>query len=185
MGACHGDDESCSKQGYEDFIQTDAPINPGNSGGGLIDLDGRLVGINTAIISPGGGNVGIGFAVPINMARRVMEQLVEHGRVQRGRIGVALEDLPNAGRGGRIEGVLVGQVIPGSPADAAGIRKGDVVVKADGAAIRTAAQLRNKLGLSRIGERVRLTFERAGSQQTVLVEVAAPQAGPVTSSRRP
>jgi serine protease Do len=132
-----------SKQGYEDFIQTDAPINPGNSGGGLIDLEGRLVGINTAIISPGAGNVGIGFAVPINMARRVMEQLVEHGRVRRGRIGVALEDPPNAGRGERIEGALVGQVVPGSPADTAGIRKGDVVVKADDAAIRSAAQLRN------------------------------------------
>jgi serine protease Do len=85
------------KQGYEDFIQTDAPINPGNSGGGLIDLKGELIGINTAIISPGGGNVGIGFAVPINMARQVMEQIVQSGRVQRGRIGVSIQDLPPAG----------------------------------------------------------------------------------------
>src|SRR5438045_5691406 len=80
------------KQGYEDFIQTDAAINPGNSGGALINLRGQLIGINTAIISPGGGNVGIGFAIPVNMARRVMEQIVEIGRVQRGRIGISLRE---------------------------------------------------------------------------------------------
>src|SRR3954470_20283224 len=87
------------KQGYEDFIQTDAAINPGNSGGALINLRGELVGINTAIISPGGGNVGIGFAIPINMARRVMEQLVQSGRVDRGRIGVTLLDLDSPADG--------------------------------------------------------------------------------------
>ena len=81
------------KQGYEDFIQTDASINPGNSGGALVNLRGQLVGINTAIVSPGGGNVGIGFAVPINMARRVMEQLVQHGEVRRGQIGISIRDL--------------------------------------------------------------------------------------------
>jgi len=81
------------KQGYEDFIQTDASINPGNSGGALVNLTGQLVGINTAIISPGGGNVGIGFAVPVNMARRVMEQLVQYGEVRRGQIGISIRDL--------------------------------------------------------------------------------------------
>src|SRR4029453_5110975 len=81
------------KQGYEDFIQTDAPINPGNSGGALVNMRGELVGINTAIFSTGGGNVGIGFAVPINMARLVMNQIVEHGRVHRGRVGISIKDL--------------------------------------------------------------------------------------------
>lgn len=160
------------KQGYEDFIQTDAPINPGNSGGGLINLKGELVGINTAIISPAGGNVGIGFAVPINMARRVMEQLVENGHVQRGRIGVAVQDLTGAAGAGRNEGALIAAVSPNSPAEAAGIRKGDVVVAADGTAIRSAAQLRNKIGLSRIGDHVRLTFDRNGTLQTAVVEIA-------------
>src|SRR6202022_718773 len=92
------------KQGYEDFIQTDASINPGNSGGALVNLRGQLVGINTAIISPGGGNVGIGFAVPINMARSVMEQIIQTGHVERGRIGVSLEDLNPAAFGGRTQG---------------------------------------------------------------------------------
>ncbi len=160
------------KQGYEDFIQTDAPINPGNSGGGLINLKGELVGINTAIISPAGGNVGIGFAVPINMARRVMEQLVENGRVQRGRIGVAVQDLTGSGGSERNEGALIAAVSPNSPAEAAGIRKGDVVVAADGTTIRSAAQLRNKIGLSRIGDHVRLTLDRNGTLQTAVVEIA-------------
>src|SRR5215207_636371 len=112
-----------SKQGYDDFIQTDAPINPGNSGGGLINLKGELVGINTAILSPAGGNVGIGFAVPINMARQVMEQIVQTGRVQRGRIGVSIQDLAATGRAGRNnEGALIAAVSPGSPAEKAGVR---------------------------------------------------------------
>src|SRR6185369_3736156 len=88
------------KQGYEDFIQTDAAINPGNSGGGLINLRGELVGINTAIISPGGGNVGIGFAVPVNMTRAVMDHIIATGQVQRGRIGSSVQDLPDAMRAG-------------------------------------------------------------------------------------
>jgi serine protease Do len=162
------------KYGYEDFIQTDAPINPGNSGGGLINLKGELVGINTAIISPGGGNVGIGFAVPINMARSVMEQIIQAGRVQRGRIGVVIQDLDPSNHAGRNQGALIAEVSPRSPAESAGIRKGDIVVKVDGAIIRSAAQLRNKIGLSRIGERVSLTLERGGALQNVVVEIAPP-----------
>lgn len=161
-----------SKEGYEDFIQTDAPINPGNSGGGLINLKGELVGINTAIISPGGGNVGIGFAVPINMARRVMEQIVQTGRVQRGRIGVSIQDINTSSRAGINQGALIAEVLPGLPAEKVGLRKGDIVVKADGVPIRSAAQLRNKIGLSRIGDRVQLTFERGGVLQTAVVEIA-------------
>jgi serine protease Do len=160
------------KQGYEDFIQTDAPINPGNSGGGLINLKGELVGINTAIISPGGGNVGIGFAVPINMARRVMEQIVQTGRVQRGRIGISIQDLNPSNHSGRNQGALIAEVSPGSPAAIVGMRKGDIVITVDGATIRSAAQLRNKIGLSRIGDRVHMTVERNGGLQTFVVEIS-------------
>ena len=164
-----------SKEGYEDFIQTDAPINPGNSGGGLINLKGDLIGINTAIISPGGGNVGIGFAVPINMARAVMEQIVKTGHVQRGRIGVGVQELPADSRAQMGEGALIGEVMTGSPAEHAGIRKGDVVVKVDGISIRSATQLRNKVGLTPVGRVLRLTIERGNATQTIDVEVGAAQ----------
>jgi serine protease Do len=164
-----------SKKGYEDFIQTDAPINPGNSGGGLINLEGELIGINTAIISPGGGNVGIGFAVPINMARAVMEQIVKTGQVQRGRIGVGVQDLPADARARMGEGALIGEVMSGSPAEHAGIRKGDVVVKVDGISIRSATQLRNKVGLAPVGRVLRLTIERGNATQTIDVTVGTAQ----------
>jgi serine protease Do len=163
------------KQGYEDFIQTDAAINPGNSGGALVSLKGDLIGINSAIISPGGGNVGIGFAIPINMARRVMDQIVEKGRVDRGRIGISLQDIHPASGGGRSEGARIAEVSAGSPADAAGLRKGDIVMKADDRPIRSAAQLRNRIGLARIGDQVRLTIERDGIAHTATVAV-----GPAT-----
>ncbi|CCD89238.1 Periplasmic serine endoprotease DegP [Bradyrhizobium sp. ORS 285] len=159
------------KQGYEDFIQTDAAINPGNSGGALINLRGELVGINTAIISPGGGNVGIGFAVPINMARRVMEQLVANGRVDRGRIGVTLLDLDSAADG-RVVGARVADVSVGSPAERAGLRKGDIIVKANDMPVRSATQVRNLIGLTPVGQRVRLVFERDRALGNATVEVA-------------
>jgi len=163
------------KQGYEDFIQTDAPINPGNSGGALVNLRGQLIGINTAIISPGGGNVGIGFAVPVNMARRVMEQLVQNGEVRRGQIGVSIRDLgaEASPRQGKTEGALIADVAGGSPAEIAGLRKGDIVVGADGTPIRSAAQLRNRIGLAPLGSRVDLSVERDGVPRTVAVEVMA------------
>ena len=174
------------KQGYEDFIQTDAAINPGNSGGALVNMQGELVGINTAIFSAGGGNVGIGFAVPVNMARRVMEQIVEHGHVRRGGIGVSIKDLSpaiGAAKSARtVEGAMIAAVSGGSPAEQGGIQKGDVVVAADGAPIRSAARLRNKLGLTRVGERVQLTVKRGGVVHNVLVEVAP--ANETTSANR-
>jgi serine protease Do len=158
------------KHGYEDFIQTDAAINPGNSGGGLINLRGELVGINTAIISPGGGNVGIGFAVPINMARKVMEQLAQNGRVERGRVGIALEDLevPTAGS---MQGARIKEVSPGSPAERAGLRRGDVILKANDVPIRSATQMRNLIGLTPVGREVRLTIERNKVTEDTTVEV--------------
>jgi serine protease Do len=174
------------KQGYEDFIQTDAPINPGNSGGALVNMRGELVGINTAIFSAGGGNVGIGFAVPINMARRVMEQIVEHGQVQRGRIGVSMKDLtPGIGAtqpAGTMEGAVIAEVSRGSPAERVGIQKGDIVIAADGAPIRSAARLRNKIGLTPVGESLRLTLQRKGVAHNVSVEVAPAGATTQTTS---
>ncbi|MCC8936216.1 trypsin-like peptidase domain-containing protein [Bradyrhizobium sp. CCBAU 51753] len=161
-----------SKEGFEDFIQTDAAINPGNSGGALVNLRGELVGINSAIISPGGGNVGIGFAIPANMARLVMEQIVDKGRVERGRIGVSLRDLQRSANPGRNEGAQIAEVAPGSPADKAGLRKGDIVIMADDRPIRTASQLRNKIGLARVGQDVKLTFARGERASSLVVRVA-------------
>ncbi len=156
------------KHGYEDFIQTDAAINPGNSGGALINLRGELVGINTAIISPGGGNVGIGFAVPINMARKVMDQLATTGRVERGRIGIALEDLEEPGT---TQGARIKEVSPGSPAERAGLRRGDIILKANDLPIRSATQMRNLIGLTPVGRQVRLTIERDRVTESATVEV--------------
>jgi serine protease Do len=158
------------KHGYEDFIQTDAAINPGNSGGGLINLRGELVGINTAIISPGGGNVGIGFAVPINMARKVMEQLAQSGRVERGRIGIAVEDVEVPATGS-LQGARIKEVSPGSPAERAGLRRGDIILKADDIPIRSATQMRNLIGLTPVGGQVRLTIERNRATENATVEV--------------
>jgi Do/DeqQ family serine protease len=175
-------------EGYEDFIQTDASINPGNSGGALVTLDGRLIGINTAILSPKGGNVGIGFAVPINMARRVMEQLIEHGEVRRGRIGIGIQDLTpelaealGARRG---EGAVVGNVEINSPAAQAGLARGDIITAVDGFSVKSAAQLRNAIGLAAVGREIELSYERRGAPATarVRVEPGAKAAG--RSSRR-
>jgi len=162
-------------EGYEDFIQTDASINPGNSGGPLVDLQGRVVGINTAILAPGGGNIGIGFAVPINMARQVMDQLVQYGQIKRGRIGVAIQDLtPDLAQalGTRhTEGAVIARVEPGSAAERAGLRPNDLIVAINGTLMRTGSELRNRVGLSRIGDEVELTVERGGSERNVTVRI--------------
>jgi Do/DeqQ family serine protease len=167
-------------EGYEDFIQTDASINPGNSGGALVDLRGRLVGINTAILAPGGGNIGIGFAVPVNMARRVMDQLVRYGEVKRGRIGVAIQDLtPDLAQAmstPHTTGAVIARVEPDSPAARAGLRSGDLVVSANGVPVRSGTQLRNVIGLSGVGSAVDLRINRKGSEYSVAVNIEA--AGP-------
>src|SRR5687768_9114813 len=145
-----------SPEGYEDFIQTDASINPGNSGGALVNLSGELVGINTAIIGPAGGNVGIGFAVPANMARAILNQILKFGEVRRGRLGIEMLDITSqvAKKLGvaTLEGVVIAAVQPGSAADKAGLRERDIVVAMNGRAVQTAAELRARLGLTPIGD---------------------------------
>jgi serine protease Do/serine protease DegQ len=168
-------------EGYEDFIQTDASINPGNSGGALLDLRGTLVGINTAIVGPSGGNVGIGFAIPISMARSVMEQLVNNGKVERGQLGILVQDLtPDVAEamGASVtHGAVVAQVMKNSAAEHAGIRAGDVIEAVDGQNIRNGADLRNKIGLKDVGQTVRLSVIRDGEHLVREVTLAAKSVG--------
>ncbi len=162
-------------EGYEDFIQTDASINPGNSGGALVNLRGELIGVNTAILTPAGGNIGIGFAVPINMARQVMDQLTRYGEVKRGRIGVAIQDLTpelaQAMSTSRTTGAVIAKVEPGSPAELGGLRGGDLVIAVNGVAVHSGTQMRNMIGLSRIGDEVRLVVDRRGTEHAANVRV--------------
>lgn len=164
-------------EGYEDFIQTDASINPGNSGGALITLDGKLIGINTAIIAPnGGGNVGIGFAVPVNMALGIMDQLVEFGEVQRGRLGVIIQDLtPDIAQALGVEadtGAIISSVEPGTPADEAGLAAGDVIVAVNDETVEGSSDLRQKIGLRRPGDEVEIAYLRDGGRETTQVTLA-------------
>ena len=163
-------------EGYEDFIQTDASINPGNSGGALVNFNGELVGINTAIIGPAGGSVGIGFAVPVSIVRSVMEQLVEHGEVRRGRLGVAIQDLtPDLADSMNLSGdagAVIAKVEPGSPAESAGLRSGDVVVAVEGRPVRSATDFRNRVGLVRVGTPMQVTVLRNGNQRNLTLRTA-------------
>jgi Do/DeqQ family serine protease len=151
--------------GYEDFIQTDASINPGNSGGALVNLRGELVGINSAILSRSGGNIGIGFAIPVNMARSIMDQLITYGSVKRGLLGVNIMTLtPDTAKAlalpDNTQGVLVSQVTEESAAAKAGIRPGDVITAINGTTIKSNTELRNAIGLSRIGEKIDVALIR-------------------------
>ncbi len=168
--------------GYEDFIQTDASINPGNSGGALVNLRGELVGINTAIFSQSGGNIGIGFAIPINLAMTISEQLLEHGEVKRGSIGVQIQDLnPELAEAFGLSrkhegGAVIVQVFEGSPAAEAGLQAGDIVQRLNNAPVTSTADLRNRIGLLRAGETVSLTVLRDGEKKTYEVEISDEQA---------
>lgn len=167
--------DGINTEGYEDFIQTDASINPGNSGGALIDLTGRLVGINSAIIAPAGGNVGIGFAVPSDMAAAVVEQLLEYGEVQRGVLGVHITDLaPDLAEGLGLDverGAVISEVVEGSAAERAGLEAGDVIIEFDGDAIEGSSDLRNQVGLVRAGSTVNLTYIRDGERDSIDVTI--------------
>lgn len=158
--------------GYENYIQTDASINPGNSGGALVNLRGELVGINTAIIAPAGGNVGIGFAIPTEMTSNIMAQLIEHGEVRRGSLGINIQDLTAElaeafGVDKDQRGVVITHVLEDSAAEDSGLQAGDVVVAADGRPVRRVADLRNKVGMSPVGDKVSLTVVRDGKQREI------------------
>jgi Do/DeqQ family serine protease len=167
--------------GYEDFIQTDASINPGNSGGALINLRGELIGVNSAILSRSGGNIGIGFAIPSNMVRSVMDQLVKYGEVKRGILGVNIQtvtpDLADKLGAADLAGAFVQQVVEGSAADKAGVKAGDVITAVNGQPVRSAAELRNRIGLMRIGESVDLGLVRDGKPKHVTAVVQSRGAG--------
>ncbi|MGR8934372.1 MAG: DegQ family serine endoprotease [Gammaproteobacteria bacterium] len=166
-------------EGYENFIQTDASINPGNSGGALVNLKGELIGINTAILAPSGGNVGIGFAIPSNMVMNIKDSLVKHGEVRRGLLGVTTQDinaeLAKAFNLTNTRGVVVSQVHANSPAARAGLEPGDIILSANGKSIKNSYQVRNIIGLMQIGDKVDLEILRGNERKTVTAFIGKPQ----------
>jgi Do/DeqQ family serine protease len=160
-----------SNGAFEDFLQTDAPINQGNSGGALVSTNNELIGINSQMLSPSGGSIGLGFAVPSNMARTVMEQLIKTGRVRRGQLGITVLKIPSdeASKLGVTEGagVVVYQVQPGSAADRAGLRRGDIITALNGTAVNDPNTFRNIIAGSAPGTEVTLTVKRDGREQQV------------------
>ncbi len=165
-------------EGYEDFIQTDASINPGNSGGALVNLRGELIGINTAIIGPSGANIGIGFAVPVNMMKQVMEQILRFGEVRRGRIGSSSQDLtPDMAAklgAGVTEGALIVTVAARSPAERAGLRPRDIVIETNGRRVRSSADFRNRVGLTPVGESLDIKVLRGRQTLPLSITVGEP-----------
>ena len=158
---------------YQDFIQTDASINPGNSGGALADLDGNVIGINTAISTPSGGSVGIGFAIPINMAKQVMDELIAQGKVTRGYLALVPQDIDEsmakAWKLKSTEGALVGDVTPRGPADKAGIQRGDIITSFNGKKILNSTQLRQTVAQADPGETAKVNLLRDGREMPVSV----------------
>jgi serine protease Do len=157
--------------GFEDFLQTDAPINQGNSGGALVNANGELVGINSQILTPSGGNIGLGFAIPVNMAHSVMDQLVKGGKVQRGKLGVTVQrmnaDLANSLGLSAVNGALVSNVEPGSAAARAGLKQGDVILEVDGRPVDDSNELRNAIAGTKPGTTVNLKVTRDGRTETI------------------
>jgi Do/DeqQ family serine protease len=161
---------------FEDFLQTDAPINQGNSGGALVNTAGELIGINSQILSPTGSNIGIGFAIPANMAKDVMSQLLEHGKVRRGQLGVIIQqitpDLASAFKLKDTRGVLVSDVSPNSPAQRAGMQRGDVITKVNGQAVETPNELRNRIATAGPGAEITITVWRNGEERQIKATLA-------------
>jgi serine protease Do len=166
---------SINNESYGNFIQTDASINPGNSGGPLFNLKGEMVGLNTAIFSRTGGNIGIGFAIPVNMAKKVFAQLKEQGKVTRGWLGVMIQqvtgDLAENFNLDRPIGALVGQVVPDSPAEKAGIKAGDVIISYNGKEVSQMTMLPAMVANTNVGEKAELVLIRDGEKQTMTVEI--------------
>jgi S1-C subfamily serine protease len=164
-------------KGFQNFIQTDASINPGNSGGALVNLRGELVGINSMIFTPSGGNVGIGFAIPTDLATGVMKQLLAYGKVRRGNLGVEVQDItPRIAQAlglKDVTGAVVTRVNAGSPADGAGLQTGDVLTAVDGKPVRGAQDVRNAEGLLPLGAKVKLGVKRDGAARDVEATIAA------------
>ena len=160
---------------YEDFIQTDAAINPGNSGGALVDAEGRLVGINTAILSRSGGNMGVGFAVPVNLARNIMDRLLKDGKVLRGFLGIKMGELtPELAREFKVpenSGVLVDDVIEKTAAAEAGIKPGDVIVEIQGKPVKEPRELKLMMGEMNPGSKVAVKLLRDGKEKNVTVNL--------------
>ncbi|MFU8819138.1 MAG: DegQ family serine endoprotease [Desulfurivibrio sp.] len=174
-GIVSGKGRSLGSGPYENFIQTDASINPGNSGGPLFNLQGEMVGINTAIYSRGGGNIGIGFAIPVNMAKNIVGQIQEHGVVTRGWLGVMIQHVtPDLARHLKLErpiGALVGEVSPDGPAAAAGIRPGDVIVDYDGKEIIQMSMVPTLVAQTPVGREVKVTVVRQGERKELRVTI--------------
>ena len=176
-----------SGESFEDFIQTDAPINEGNSGGALVNASGELVGINSQILTPSGGNIGIGFAIPAKMAKNVMTQLMDGGTVRRGMLGVTIQpvtsEIARSLGLSQVRGALINDVTAGSPAEKAGVRRGDVITAVNGEAIADDNDLKNKVAQHLPGTSVQLSVLRGGKEQSMPVTLAQRQSAASASDR--
>ena len=166
-------------ENYENFIQTDAPINPGNSGGALINTQGQLIGINTAILAPSRGSVGIGFAIPSNMANSIMQQLIQFGNVRRGALGIAAQDisieLANAFNSNLTQGAAIAMIMPDSPAQKAGLQVGDIITSINGAEIKNANDVVNSIAFLRVDSKATINVMRNNKQITITATITDPK----------
>ncbi len=189
VSATHRNDVQIIDQGYEDFIQTDASINPGNSGGPLVDMNGRVVGINSAIATATRSNAGVGFAIPIDLAGKLADQIIGKGKVTRARIGILMQPLTPSlartlGLDAKIKGILVNQVVPGSPAEKAGIQSGDVLVGFDGESVGSVPAFRMDVATREVGQKFTMKYIREGEEQTAQVTLASADDVPVPVALR-